>query len=255
GDTLSGIAARAGTSLASLASVNHLRSTGVLLTGTILRLPSGSHAPHVATSHATATSHASVADSISHWSAHYGVDVHLVRALAWQESGYQSTVVSPAGATGVMQVTPTTWSYVERYLLGQSVPHTTDGNVRVGVAFLAHLLHAFGSTEHALAAYYQGEESVRRRGILPVSRSYVANIRPLSRRLELLACRLVGKRRGHGARQPHPDQARGLRRAERRLRRSPGRHRARRPSRSLLARAGHRERPRGHRRGHVLAGQ
>src|SRR5262249_26310474 len=64
GDTLSGIAARAGTSLASLASVNHLRSTGVLLTGTILRLPSGSHAPHVATSHATATSHASVADSI-----------------------------------------------------------------------------------------------------------------------------------------------------------------------------------------------
>jgi hypothetical protein len=84
----------------------------------------------------------------------------------------------------VMQVTPTTWSYVERYLLGQRVEHGTDGNVRVGVAFLAHLLKAFPeSRSRAIAAYYQGEESVRRRGILAVSRTYIANVLALAQRL------------------------------------------------------------------------
>jgi soluble lytic murein transglycosylase-like protein len=93
-------------------------------------------------------------------------------------------VVSPAGATGVMQVTPTTWDYVERYLLGHKVAHTADGNVRVGVAFLAHLLRVFPeSRSRAIAAYYQGEESVRRRGILAVSRAYIANILALAERL------------------------------------------------------------------------
>jgi N-acetylmuramoyl-L-alanine amidase len=185
GDTLSGIASRAGTTLSALAQVNGLKPSGVLITGTILRLPSGAHAPH-GSSGATAdnASRSSVSASIDHWAAHYGVDVHLVRALAWQESGYQSSVVSPAGAAGVMQVTPTTWAYVERYLLGQHVAHTTDGNVRVGVAFLAHLLEAFPqSRSHAIAAYYQGEESVRRRGILDVSRTYIANVLALAARL------------------------------------------------------------------------
>jgi LysM repeat protein len=187
GDSLSGIAARAGTTLQALAAANGLSTSGVLLTGTILKLPSGAHLPRGTSSGGATASNASrtsVTSSIERWAAHYGVDVHLVRALAWQESGYQSSVVSPAGAAGVMQVTPTTWAYVERYLLGQQVAHDTDGNVRVGVAFLAHLLRAFPeSRSRAIAAYYQGEESVRRRGILPVSRTYIANILALAQRL------------------------------------------------------------------------
>jgi LysM repeat protein len=187
GDTLGGIAARAGTTLSALAVANGLSPNGILVTGTILKLPSGAQTPRAASGGGSATSSASrssVTASIARWAAHYGVDVHLVRALAWQESGYQSTVVSPAGATGVMQVTPTTWAYVERYLLGQRIAHSADGNVRVGVAFLAHLLRAFPeSRSRAIAAYYQGEESVRRRGILPVSRRYIANVLALARRL------------------------------------------------------------------------
>jgi LysM repeat protein len=187
GDSLGAIAARTGTTLQALALANGLAPNGVLLVGTILKLPSGAHLPRAVSSGGSTASNASrssVTASIERWAAHYGVDVHLVRALAWQESGYQSTVVSPAGASGVMQVTPTTWDYVERYLLRQKIAHTSDGNVRVGVAFLAHLLRAFPeSRSRALAAYYQGEESVRRRGILPVSRAYVANILALSERL------------------------------------------------------------------------
>ena len=40
---------------------------------------------------------------IDRWAAFYGVDQHLVRGLAWQESGYQPSVVSKQGAVGVMQ--------------------------------------------------------------------------------------------------------------------------------------------------------
>ena len=121
--------------------------------------------------------------AINSWAAHYGVDPRLARALAWMESGYQPGVVSAAGAEGVMQVIPSTWSYVETVLLGRPVPKTADGNVRVGVAYLAHLLRAFGGDERlALAAYYQGERSVRRIGVLRESKLYVEDILALRSR-------------------------------------------------------------------------
>ena len=91
---------------------------------------------------------------------------------------------STAGAVGVMQVTPATWHFVESVLLRRDVPHTADGNVRVGAAFLHHLLHVFrGSERLALAAYFQGPKSVRERGLLPVTRRYVANVLALKSRL------------------------------------------------------------------------
>ena len=64
-----------------------------------------------------------------------------------------------------MQLLPSTWRYVETVLLGHTVPHDADGNVEAGVALLHHLLGAFGGNERlALAAWYQGERSVRRIG-------------------------------------------------------------------------------------------
>jgi peptidoglycan hydrolase-like protein with peptidoglycan-binding domain len=119
---------------------------------------------------------AEVAAAIDRWALHYGIRPELARALAWQESGFQPSVVSSAGAEGVMQVTPSTWAFVEEVLLGRLVPHTADGNIRVGVAFLAHLMRSFGSERRAVAAYYQGARSVRRRGVLPETALYVANV-------------------------------------------------------------------------------
>ncbi|MGH3024471.1 MAG: lytic transglycosylase domain-containing protein, partial [Gaiellaceae bacterium] len=114
---------------------------------------------------------------------YYGVSSSLVHALAWQESGFQSHVRSPAGAWGVMQVIPSTWSYVEMVLIGRRVPRTADGNVRVGVAYLHQLLHEFRFRERlALAAYYQGPWSVRTHGLLPETRGFVANVVALRRR-------------------------------------------------------------------------
>lgn len=167
GETLTSIAARHGTSVRALAQRNRIDPAGVLLVGARLVVPSGPMSP----------ARSAVRDSIERWAAHYGVDPQLARALAWQESGFQNHVRSPAGAFGVMQVTEPTWSFVEMFVIGRPVPRTADGNVRVGVAFLAHLLREFrGEVRRAVGAYYQGPAAVREHGLWAETRRFVANV-------------------------------------------------------------------------------
>lgn len=124
-----------------------------------------------------------VQGSIDYWSRQYDVDVHLARAVAWMESGDNPHVVSPTGARGVMQVEPSTWTYTE-HLLGTRVPATTDGNIRIGLAYLHHMLQEFGGNRRlALAAYYQGPRAVRETGVYASSERYVATVLALARRL------------------------------------------------------------------------
>jgi peptidoglycan hydrolase-like protein with peptidoglycan-binding domain len=179
GDTLTAIARRYGTTVRAIERANRLRPGAVIVIGTRLRVPSGD-------SHVTVTGvpAGEVRNSIDRWAMHYGVDVHLARGLAWMESGFQPAIRSPVGAWGVMQVTPATWDYVETVLLGMAIPRTADGNVRVGIAYLSHLLREFGGDERlALGAYYQGPASVRRRGLLRESRAFVADVLALKARM------------------------------------------------------------------------
>ena len=179
GDTLSSIAARSGTTVAALARANGLDPRRILPVGVALRV---SGLPRRASSGMGGSW--SVRVSLDRWARHYGVDPALLRALAWQESGHQAGVVSASGAFGVMQVTHATWKFVEEVLLGRRVPRTVDGNIRVGAAFLAHLLRLFRGNERlALAAYYQGARSVRERGVFPETRRYVANVLALRSRV------------------------------------------------------------------------
>jgi peptidoglycan hydrolase-like protein with peptidoglycan-binding domain len=130
------------------------------------------------------SSRPAVEASLQRWAAHYGVSVELVRALAWHESGFQSHVRSKAGAVGVMQVLPATHEFVEQVLIGARIPRTMDGNVRVGVAYLHHLLHRFGMNARlALGAYYSGPAAVRRRGLSRPTRHFVANVLALRGRV------------------------------------------------------------------------
>jgi hypothetical protein len=181
GETLTGIATRYGLTLAALAKANRIDPARVLVIGTRLRVP-GMH-PRAAARAARAAPAWEVKASLDRWSSHYSVDPSLVRALAWMESGYQNHVVSPAGALGVMQVTPATWDFVEEVLLGDRVPATADGNVRVGVLFLRHLLSRYDGDESlALAAYFQGPKAVPAR-ILAETRAYVADVLALKVRV------------------------------------------------------------------------
>lgn len=175
GESLTAIAERHGTTVRELASRNRLDPQNVLLIGTRLVVPKGSPG---------ARSRSSVRASLDRWAAHYGVDAQLARALAWQESGFQQSVRSSVGAAGVMQVTPATWSFVELFVIGRNVPRTADGNVRVGVAYLAHLLKEFkGDTRLAVAAYYQGPAGVRRHGLYDETKRFVANVLALRGRV------------------------------------------------------------------------
>lgn len=182
GETLSGLAASYGTTVVALVEANGLASANLIFAGTHLRVP-GSSAGHALPGAGPATSW-NVTSTIDYWSRYYGVDPQLARALAWMESGYQTQVVSAAGAWGVMQVTPSAWAFVEDVLIGARVPRTAAGNVRVGVAYLRHLLAEFGGDERlALASYYQGLRGVRTQGLLPETRRYVANVLALKSRV------------------------------------------------------------------------
>jgi LysM repeat protein len=183
GESLWVLAKRYHTTIATLARLNHLDPARPLVIGTKLRLPA---APKVTTRRAAyrTSSVAVVRTLLDHWAAHYGVSARLVRALAWMESGYNNSLVSAVGARGIMQIMPATWRYAETVLIGHRVRHDANGNVRVGVAYLRHLLRDFGGNARlALAAWYQGEASVRRHGMLVVSRRFVANVLALQRRV------------------------------------------------------------------------
>jgi peptidoglycan hydrolase-like protein with peptidoglycan-binding domain len=127
---------------------------------------------------------ADVRSLLDQWAAYYGVDRHLVRGLAWQESGYQESVVSKSGAVGVMQITPETWAYVETFIVGHRVTNGVEGNVQIGVAYLHYLLQMFGGNKaKAVAAYYQGPASVSVYGISDASQVYVNDVLALAQRL------------------------------------------------------------------------
>ncbi len=181
GDTLTAIAARFGTTVGALATANHIDPARVLFADSILAVPGGTAAAVAATRQPL--SHSQVRALIVYWANRYGVDTRLALALSWMESGYQATVVSSAGALGPMQVTQATRDFVEAVLVGTPIPQTTSGDVQVGVVYLHHLLLRFGGDQRlALGGYFQGPEGVRR-GLLPATRVYVANVLALEGRV------------------------------------------------------------------------
>jgi hypothetical protein len=183
GESLSSIARRYHTTVARLARLNHLDPGHYLLIGTRLHVPRVRHVTVKRVAYRT-TSVASVRALLDHWAAHYGVSVHLVRALAWMESGYNNHLVSSVGARGIMQLLPSTFHFAENVLIRHHVRHNANGNVRAGVAYLSHLLHDFhGDRRLALAGWYQGEGAVRRHGVYKVSKTFVADVLALERRM------------------------------------------------------------------------
>ena len=109
----------------------------------------------------------------------------LAAAIAWQESGFNNSMVSPANARGVMQVMPGTWDYVQQNLAGaqQLDPNSASDNVHAGVMYLKRLLDDAGGDENAaIAGYYQGLSSVRSRGMFDDTKRYVENVQALRSR-------------------------------------------------------------------------
>lgn len=95
----------------------------------------------------------------------FGVDPKLVWAVMRQESAFDPTAVSSAGAIGLMQLMPATArEEASRLGLEKADPWEPRTNILLGTAHLARALQNFGTVEEALAAYNAGSGSVRKWG-------------------------------------------------------------------------------------------
>lgn len=171
GETLSGIAKSDGTTAGRLAEVNGIRNPNLIRPGQVLKVP-GPPEPQT------------IEQLLERAASAHGLDPALVKGLAWQESGWNQSAVSSAGAVGVMQVLPETAGFISRVLLGRSIDSTkAEDNIEAGVRFLAHLLTLTGGDERlAVAGYFQGLRSVRTTGISPRTERFVANVLALKER-------------------------------------------------------------------------
>jgi LysM repeat protein len=187
GDTLSDLAARSRVPVAQMAFMNGLDPKKPLLAGTVIKLPTGSPvtssapAPQRTIAPAAppdATPGRLTAGQIGSIAAQHGAPSSLATAIAWQESGFNNGMLSGANARGVMQLLPGTWEWVQANLSRTRLnPDSPEDNVRAGSMYLADLLRQTnGDPAMAAAAYYQGLSSVRRIGMLPETRRYVANV-------------------------------------------------------------------------------
>ncbi|MFP5380235.1 MAG: LysM peptidoglycan-binding domain-containing protein, partial [Vicinamibacteria bacterium] len=124
GDTLSGLAAQTGVPTAQMAYMNGLAPDAHLLIGTVIKLPSGAPAPAHASDPTPAarvvpqaspvpTAARLDAEQIKALAAQHGAPGSLAAAIAWQESGFNNSMVSSANARGVMQVIPGTWQWIQ----------------------------------------------------------------------------------------------------------------------------------------------
>lgn len=171
GDTLSAIAQRYGVTADALAAANNIAVTSLLSVGQQLAVPASSAAGSDA-----------VGAVLAQEAQASGVDASLLKALAWQESGWQM-VTAADGGIGVMQLMPDSVTWVSNSLLGSAIdPYNLSDNVRAGATMLRYYLNVFGDVRQALAAYHQGLASVETQGILPDTETYIANILALQQR-------------------------------------------------------------------------
>ena len=195
GDTLGALAGSSGVSIDAMAAMNGIDPSAPLLIGTVLKLPSGAPAPPQASTPEPAQTVVPQADpvptaavvgaaDVQSVASLHGVSPSLAAAIAWQESGFNNSMVSSANARGVMQVMPGTWSYVQDNLADRALdPNSATDNVHAGVLYLKRLLNETGGDESAaIAGYYQGLASVQSRGMFDDTQQYVANVQALRAR-------------------------------------------------------------------------
>ena len=96
-----------------------------------------------------------------------GIDPLVLHAVIRQESRFQSDILSPAGAVGLMQMMPRTAAEVARrekmLKPGRKELLRPAVNIRLGAAYLSRLVKVYGGDYfRAIAAYNAGEAAVGR---------------------------------------------------------------------------------------------
>jgi soluble lytic murein transglycosylase-like protein len=104
-----------------------------------------------------------------------GLDPAVLHGLIQQESGFDPSATSSAGASGLTQLMPGTASS-----LGVANPANPEESIEGGARYLGQLMARFaGNTEDALAAYNAGPGAVQEYGGVPPyseTQSYVSKV-------------------------------------------------------------------------------
>ncbi len=222
GETVSGLATRYGTTTAAIVAANGLDSTALIRIGQGLSIPAqgaASTTTVVPTSSATSTAPsatlvgntflgrtypaATVASAnenkatllsvgvpsttemqalVARTARDMGVDPALAQAISFQESGFNHTSVSPANAIGAMQVIPSSGDWASDLVGRELNLLDPQDNAVAGVAILRQLVSTSPDLGTAIASYYQGQAGVRKHGMYPDTRRYVANVQTLMSR-------------------------------------------------------------------------
>lgn len=190
GETLSAVARSLGVSVSSLARANGITDIHRIRAGARLKVPAAAAAAGRGRSAPLPERLRALPDRVAlipHFDAaarEFDVPADLLKAMTWQESGWQNEKVSSTQAVGIGQLMPDTVAFVNGVLLRARLdPRRPEHNIRLSARFLAYLLgQSKGDVSLALSSYYQGLASVRRAGVLDGTRRYVANVlalRPL----------------------------------------------------------------------------
>lgn len=110
-------------------------------------VPSGKTCPyHEGTDASKAAVGGALTNAANHviYSAAGPLDVNLIKAVAWQESGWQSTIIACDGGIGTMQVMPNTATWMNDKFGTDYNVHTLTGNTMIGSAYLQWLVKYFG---------------------------------------------------------------------------------------------------------------
>jgi LysM repeat protein len=187
GETLWVISARYGVTIAAIVQANGLADPSYIRTGQSLTIPATTPSPAAAPASARAlppgmaamvATRTAARDLLAAAAAEFGVAPAFVLAVAWHESGWQTDVVSYAGAVGLMQLMPSTATWIADTMLGgPAAIHDPRWNARAGTRLLAFYLARYhGDKTTTLAAYFQGMSSVETTGVLRSSQPYIDSI-------------------------------------------------------------------------------
>jgi N-acetylmuramoyl-L-alanine amidase len=174
GESLGSIAGTYRVPIEAILAANGLENPNLIVAGQVLRIPpAGSLTRLPRSEYERVLTNAAV---------EFGLQPAFVKAVAWQESGWNQDIVSHANAFGLMQIIPSTAQWALETLIPDApnwdVSHVD--NARMGAAILRnHLDRADWDIDIALAAYYQGFEAIRLHGFFQDTHEYIASIRAL----------------------------------------------------------------------------